>query len=255
MAAAMWSHPSDPSIYGVLDIDATPTLTAIDAARSEGVRLTVTHVVARAIALTLRRVPAANCKVRWGGRIAERETVDVFVTVATEGGRDLAGLKIDRTDEKSLARIAEELGARARGVRDGGEPETERGRSLFKKLPPGLTRPLFHVTNFLVNDLELNRPAWGMPADPFGSAVVTNVGTFGVDMAFAPFVPLARSAVLLLVPEIRERPFVENGVVVAKPVLRICATFDHRIVDGSLAGKLAKNMREFLADPRAMDAS
>jgi pyruvate/2-oxoglutarate dehydrogenase complex dihydrolipoamide acyltransferase (E2) component len=75
------------------------------------------------------------------------------------------------------------------------------------------------------------------------------VGMFGIDTAFAPMVPLARCPLLLLVPEVRERPWVENGKLVVRPVLRLCATFDHRIIDGHAAGKLAKAIRASLEAP------
>jgi pyruvate dehydrogenase E2 component (dihydrolipoamide acetyltransferase) len=79
-----------------------------------------------------------------------------------------------------------------------------------------------------------------MPRDPFGTAVITNVGGFGIDTAFAPFLPMGRTPMLLLVTKVRERPWVVDGEVVVRPVLRLCATFDHRIVDGYQAGQLAQ---------------
>jgi len=62
----------------------------------------------------------------------------------------------------------------------------------------------------LVNELDFDLPAQGMPRDPFGSAIVTNVGMFGIDTAFAPLLPMARCPMLILVPEVRRRPFVDR---------------------------------------------
>jgi hypothetical protein len=88
-----------------------------------------------------------------------------------------------------------------------------------------------------------------MPRDPFGTAVVTNVGSFGIDTAFAPFIPAGRTSMLLLLTEVKPRPMVVDGRVEARPVLRLCATFDHRIVDGSAAGVVAKELRELVERP------
>jgi hypothetical protein len=41
--------------------------------------------------------------------------------------------------------------------------------------------------------------------------VVTNVGMFGIDTSFAPFLPIARCPMLVLVTEVKERPVVESG--------------------------------------------
>jgi pyruvate dehydrogenase E2 component (dihydrolipoamide acetyltransferase) len=99
----------------------------------------------------------------------------------------------------------------------------------------------------LVNELHVELP--GMPGDPFGSAIITSVGMFGIDSAFAPFVPLARCPMLILVPEVRPRPWAVGESAVVRPVLRLCATFDHRIIDGAAAGRFAARLTELFASP------
>ena len=65
---------------------------------------------------------------------------------------------------------------------------------------------------------------------------------FGIDAAFAPFVPLARCPMLILVPEVRPRPWAVGDRAEVRPVLRLCATFDHRIIDGAAAGRFAARL-------------
>ena len=201
MAAAMWSRPRDPSIYGSMDVDASPALAFLrDAQQASGVKLTVTHLVARAAALALRDQPEINGKVRFWGRLEQRATVDIFVTVATEGNRDLSGARIDRADAKSLVEIAREVAERAGRIRTGTDASYQRSRGAFKQIPWWLARPATWLSDVLVNELHVDLAKQGMPCDPFGSAIVTSVGMFGIDAAFAPFVPLARCPMLLLVP-------------------------------------------------------
>jgi pyruvate dehydrogenase E2 component (dihydrolipoamide acetyltransferase) len=253
MAAAMWSPPRDPSIHGTLDIDAGPALRFLDEVRAKtSARVTITHLVARAVALALRDQPELNAKVRFWGRLEQRSSIDVFVTVATDGGRDLSGARIDRADQKSLVDIAGEIGSRARAVRDGADPSYRRSRTLFKKMPWWLARPATRVCDVLVNELHLDLAGQGMPRDPFGSAMVTSVGMFGIDTAFAPFVPLARCPILILLPEVRPRPWVDGDRIEIRPVLRLCATFDHRIVDGYQAGKMARTLIKLFATPESL---
>jgi hypothetical protein len=58
LAAGMWRKPSDPSIHGSMDIDAGPLLAFLEAhSRETETKLTVTHLVARAVALALREQP------------------------------------------------------------------------------------------------------------------------------------------------------------------------------------------------------
>jgi pyruvate dehydrogenase E2 component (dihydrolipoamide acetyltransferase) len=253
IAAAMWRPPRDPTIYGTLDVDATPLLAFIESFRErEATKLTVSHVVARALALAIARHPEVNAKVRFWGRLEQRESIDIVLQVATDGGRDLAAARIDDADRKSLADIAQELARQASRIREGRDERYASSRTLFQRLPWWLTRPVLGAADLVTNELHWHLPRQGMPRDPFGTAMVTNVGMFGIDTAFAPLTPIARCPILVLVTEVRDRPWVHDGAVVVRPVLRLCATFDHRIVDGFHAGKLAREMHALLAAPEEL---
>src|SRR5436305_362596 len=99
----MWRHPSDPTIYGSMDIDVTNTLRFVEEFRARtGLRLSMTHIVSRAVALALAKHPQLNSKVRYWGRLEQRRSVDLFVSVSTDGGRDLSGARLDGADQLSL---------------------------------------------------------------------------------------------------------------------------------------------------------
>lgn len=250
MAAAMWRAPSDPSIYGTMDVDATAALAFLAAHQAAtGVRLTITHLVARAVALALRDQPELNGKVRFWGKLEQRSTIDVFVTVATEGNKDLSGARIERADEKSLAELAGEIAERAGKIRSGRDTSYQKSRGALGRVPWWLARPATWLSDVLVNELHVDLAAQGLPRDPFGSAIVTSVGMFGIDAAYAPFVPLARCPMLILVPEIRPRPWAVGDAVEVRPVLRLCATFDHRLIDGAAAGRFAHRLTQLFAAP------
>lgn len=252
MAAAMWRRPSDPSIYGSMDVDVTAALEALSVWRERtGQRLTITHVVCRAVARAFARHPSLNAKVRLWGKLERRSSVDVFVSVASEGGRDLSGTRLEGADAMRLDEIARRVDQGKGSIRQGADRSFEQSRSLFKRLPWWATRPVLGAVDALTNELHLDLPGLGMPRDAFGTCVVTNVGMFGIDTAFAPFVPLGRCPMLLLITEVRERPWVVDGKLEVRKVLRLCATFDHRIVDGHAAGKLAREIRRLVEDPAA----
>jgi pyruvate dehydrogenase E2 component (dihydrolipoamide acetyltransferase) len=92
-----------------------------------------------------------------------------------------------------------------------------------------------------------------VPRDPFGSVMVTNVGMFGIDTGYAPLYPRGGPPVVVLVGAIGDEPACEGGQVVARPTLRLHATFDHRFIDGFHAGVLARTVRRLLAAPAEMD--
>ncbi|MBI5515702.1 MAG: 2-oxo acid dehydrogenase subunit E2 [Deltaproteobacteria bacterium] len=250
MAAAMWKNPDDPTIYGSMDVDVTDTLEALQAYRARtGLKATLTHVVARGVALAFAAHPQLNAKVRYWGKLERRRSVDLFVSVATGGGKDLSGARIDNADRLSVGDLVRAVGARAEGIRAGRDASFERSRGLFHKAPWWALRPVLRAVNTLTNELHVHLPAQGMPCDPFGTAVITNVGMFGIDTAFAPFLPLGRCPMLLLVTEARDRPWVLHGQLAVRKVLRLCATFDHRIIDGYSAGLLARELLRHVEAP------
>lgn len=252
IAASMWGRPADPTIYGFVDIDVSTTLPFIEDFRARtGLRLTITHLVSMAVARAFGKHPKLNAKVRYWGKIEERASVDVFVSISTEGGKDLSGTRVEAADTLSLEGLVESLQGRVEEVREGRDKDTTRTKNLLAQVPWWLARPALKLTDVLSNELHLDMPGLGLPIDPFGSAIVTNVGGFGIDTAFAPFVPMGRCPLLLLVTEIKERPLVIDGAIEARPVLRLCATFDHRIIDGYQAGLLAKEITSFVKGPRA----
>ncbi|HVY62834.1 MAG TPA: 2-oxo acid dehydrogenase subunit E2 [Planctomycetota bacterium] len=252
IAAAMWNAPNDPTIYGSIDVDATPILAAVEKVRATGAKITVTHFVARAAALLYRKYPEMNAKVRYWGKIELRDSIDLFLQVALDDGKDLSGVRIENADRKSAVELAQEISEKARKIRERSDPTYEKSRGLFGWLPWWLVRPILRFVDFLTNELHFHMPGMGAPRDPFGSAMITNVGMFGVDTAFAPFTPIARCPMIILVTEVRDRPWVVEKKLEVRPVLRLCATFDHRIVDGAYAGKLAREIIRLLEDPLAL---
>ena len=255
IAPAIWRDPRNPQIYGDIDVDATPILSFIDDVRAErGARVTVTHVVGRAIAHALAEHPDLNCSLA-RGRFIPRETIDISFVVAVEGGRDLSSVKVRNADRKSAYEIAEELSQRAARVRTGQDAEFGRMKRIIERTPGPLLRLGLSLADWITGDLRIDLRRWGLPTDPFGSAMVTSVGMFGVQRAYAPLSPYYRIPFLALVSEISEKPVVVDGQVVVRPILGISATIDHRYFDGAHAARLAHTVREYLADPAAHEPS
>jgi pyruvate/2-oxoglutarate dehydrogenase complex dihydrolipoamide acyltransferase (E2) component len=249
VAAQAWRSPHDPSVYAALDIPMRSALAYLERLRDEsGVRVTVSHLVTRGIALALRQYPGLNGIVA-RGRIMLRDTVDIFLQVAIEGGRELSGLKIARADEKSVVEIAREMEERVERLRQRRDRQVERTKSLLDRIPIPLLGPVMRTIAYLIYDLDLDLTRLGIVKDEFGSAMVTNVGMFGLTEAFAPLVPFSRTPLVVLVGEVQERPVVEAGRVVARPMMTLGVTFDHRFMDGWHGGAMAQLFRAYIEDP------
>ena len=248
VATAVWGLPSDPQIYGSVDVDAGAVLAFIEAANQNGARVTPTHVVGRAVAQALREVPSLNVRLS-RGRAIQRESIDVFFITAIKGGRDLSGVKVRHVDAKSAREVARELAERSERLRAGSDRDLARAKQVFERLPGPLARAALRLSAWATGDLALDIPALGLRASPFGSAMVSSVGMLGIPMGFAPIAWMYRVPLLILVGEISERPLVVSGQVQARPVLPLSATIDHRYVDGAEIGRALAALRRYLAAP------
>ncbi len=255
IASGAWGPPTDPQIYGSLDVDATRMLEWIAAERERtGVRLTPTHIVGRALALGLAAAPELNVLISRGKAI-HRETIDVFFIASVKGDDELSGVKVERVDERSAVDLARELGERAAKVRRGEDDVMDRSKKLVNSAPMPLLRKVIRLGGWLTSDAGLDAPGMGLPRYPFGSAMVTSVGMFGLTHGYAPLAAYYKVPLLIMVGALHEAPVAVDGQVEARQVLPITATIDHRYIDGSALARFAAAGKAYLADPGAFEPS
>src|SRR6266540_71861 len=223
IAGAMWGPPDDPQIYGAMEFDATPLKDLIDRSRAAGHHLTVTHLVGRSMALALAAVPDFNVRIH-GSKMIPRESVDIFFITAVEGGRSLSGVKVENSDKKSVFEIAKELGARASKMKAGDDPDFAKTKKTMEALPRQGLKAAMRFSAWVAGDRNRSIKALGVKANPFGSAMVTSVGMFGIPQGFAPLARFYRMPLLILVGEITDKPVAIDGQVVIKPMLPLTAT-------------------------------
>lgn len=260
IAAAAWPNPNDPTIYGMLDIRAEVLEAWLAEVRERtGTKVTVTHAVARAVALSLRDHPSLNGMIRRNA-IWLRDRVDVFLQVAippADGDlakADLSGALIRGAENLAIDGIATELRARALAIREDRDEEFKKTKGTLGLLPGFLLRPLLKVVDWVQYGLNLSLKWAGLAKDPFGSAMVTSLGMLGVRTAFAPIFPMAHTPLLVLVGSVEEVPVVEDGELAVGRMLRLTASMDHRMIDGFQASKLAVTLRGYLEEPTRMEA-
>jgi len=83
-----------------------------------------------------------------------------------------------------------------------------------------------------------------------GTFTITNGGVFG-SMLSTPILNPPQSAILGM-HAIQDRPVVEAGQIVIRPIMYLALTYDHRLVDGKTAVTFLKTIKELLEDPASM---
>jgi pyruvate dehydrogenase E2 component (dihydrolipoamide acetyltransferase) len=249
LAGAAWGPPNDPQFFGEMEIDAETLQDFIRHERERtGVHLTLTHVVGKAVAQGLAEVPSLGARLAHG-REYPRESVDVFFIVATDGGDDLTGVKVRHADRLSAVEIATEVERRTSVIATGADEELGQAKQMLTVLPPRVLKLAMRLSAWLSSDLDLDLPVLGVRKEAFGGAMVTSVGMWGVQHAYAPLAAFYRVPLLVCIGAVTPRPVAVAGRVVVRPMFTLTATFDHRYVDGYHAAQFAKAVQRYCAHP------
>jgi 2-oxoglutarate dehydrogenase E2 component (dihydrolipoamide succinyltransferase) len=81
-----------------------------------------------------------------------------------------------------------------------------------------------------------------------GTFTISNGGVYG-SMLSTPILNAPQSGILGM-HRIEERPVVKNGQIVARPMMYLALSYDHRIVDGKEAVTFLVRVKECLEDPQ-----
>lgn len=255
IALGTWRTVGDPTVYGSLSLKMDDAMAYLEEFRRRtGKRLTLTHMMAKAVSHVMHEVPDANAILRLG-RIYLRQDVGVFFQVMMKdpdtGELDLSGATVFDAHNKGLEQIVDEFEAHVQKVRARKDKALESTRSTFKRIPYSLLRFALNAIGFLSYTLNLDMRWAGIPKDPFGSAMVTNIGSLGLEEAYVPLVPYSRVPLLVAMGEVKQEPVVMDGKVGIGRIMRLYATFDHRVLDGAHAAKMTKILRRFFEEPVA----
>lgn len=253
IAIGTWRTAYDPSVYGTMELRMDEAVRYIAEFRDKtGKKLTLSHMMAKAAAMVLKECPDANAILRWN-RVYLRKRIGVFfqVVMTDEGvGKvDLSGATLYDVQDKSLVQIYDEFSEKVEKVRARKDPALEKTRSTFLGIPYFALGTVLRLISFLSYTLNLDLRRFGIPQDPFGSIMITNIGSLGLDTAYVPLVPYSRVPILIATGAVKDVPVVEEGKIVPGKVMRVNATFDHRFIDGFHASVMSRVLREWIEHP------
>jgi pyruvate dehydrogenase E2 component (dihydrolipoamide acetyltransferase) len=177
--------------------------------RSYGVNPTYLAFIARATIEAMKNWPWVNAEIR-GEQIVRKNYVNLGIAVALEGGQGLIVPVVKNAEGLNLLGIA-------RGIADIAD------RARNKKLTP--------------DDVQ------------GGTFTITNPGGWGAIIG-TPIISQPQVAILD-VEALVKRPVVvqdESGqdVIAIRPMMNLCLSYDHRLVDGAYAAQFMKELRENL---------
>jgi hypothetical protein len=253
IAIGTWRTVGDPSVYGTLELRMDEAMRYVQEFRQRtGRRLTISHLMAKAAAMVLKECPEANAILRFN-RLYLRKRIGVFFQVVMEdegeGKIDLSGATLYDVEQKSLLQICDEFEVKVAKVKARKDEALEKTRTTFLAVPYLLLNLVLRLISFLCFTLNLDLRRFGVAQDPFGSIMITNIGSLGLDVAYVPIVPFSRVPMLFAVGAVKEQARVVEGQVKAVRVMSVNATFDHRIIDGFHAATMSRVLRAWMEHP------
>jgi len=199
----------------------------------KGTRVTITAFLLKAIALAQIKHPASRTLLLPGLRMVTFEDVVAGFTVEREvnGAAVVFFGEIENPCQKSVATIAEELKDYVDEEIDSVEKLKE--QRLFTKFPWVLRQLVFHVGSWFPGfRLMCMRATFGL----------SSLGAPGVRSVWGPSVCTS----VFGVGAVEERVVVEEGKIVARPMMTLSLSFDQRVMDGGQAAEFVIEVKRLL---------
>ena len=206
------SKRTSPHVTSFIDADVTRLVNWRNSIKekfftSEGQKLTLTPIFIDAVARTLHDLPMLNISVD-GNTIIKKKNINIGMATALPDGNLIVPV-IKNANEKNLTGLA-------RAVNDLAD------RARNNKLKPD------EITG--------------------GTFTITNFGSYN-NLAGTPIINQPQAAILGIgavrkMPAVVETP--EGDVIGIRQIMILSLSYDHRVIDGALAGKFLNRLKEIL---------
>lgn len=210
------SKRTSPHVTSFIDADVTKLVLWRNSIKEkflikEGQKLTLTPIFIDAAARALQEYPMINVSVE-GTNIIKRKNINIGMATALPDGNLIVPV-IKNADEKSLTGLAKAVNDLA-------------DRARNNKLKPE----------------EISG----------GTFTITNFGSYN-NLAGTPIINQPQAAILgtgavRKTPAVIETP--EGDVIAIRYIMILSLSYDHRVIDGALAGKFINKVKEILEDYR-----
>ncbi|NQU85286.1 MAG: 2-oxo acid dehydrogenase subunit E2 [Mariniphaga sp.] len=252
VAATIYKKPSDSKIFGTVEIDVTELEKYISDKRKEGLKITLTHVIVLIVARALKQeVPELNTYVK-RGNIVHRNYVDATVSVLLPGGR-MGSVKVKDADNLTLKEIVDLMSGEIKKSRKGDENSTMQSKHLLASIPWPFRNWVFRLYKMFTIDWGISLPFLGLNSDSFGSFVISNIGSIGLDMGYPSLLPSSNVAFVMIMGGIYKKPVVVNDEIVVRRIMSLGAALDHRVTDASQGGKLFRFIKYMVKNPELLE--
>lgn len=252
VASTIYQRPTDSKIFGSVEIDITDLLAYISRKRKEGLKITPTHIFILAAARALStEVPELNTYVK-RGNIVQHDHIDVSVSVLLRGGQ-MGSIMAANADKLSLSQLVECMSKEIENSRKGSENNTMKMKNVLGNIPWPLRGLVYRMVKTITMKWGWSLPLFKLSANSFGSFMVSNIGSIGLDMGYPALFPSSNVSFVLILGGVAKKPWVVNEKIEIRTILSLGAALDHRVVDASHGGLLFRYIKQVIRNPEVLE--
>ncbi len=252
VSSAIYKRPSDGKVFGSVEIDVSELENYVNQKRKEGLKITLTHIFTLAVARGLKyEVPELNCYIR-RGNLVQRSQIDAMVSVLIRDN-EMSSVRVEHADQLNLTDLSKVLTDGIRNSRSGDESNTMQMKGKIARIPWPFRGWVFNTIKTLTLKWGVSLPSIGLTANNFGSFVITNIGSIGLDTGFPALFPISNVPFVFVMGGVAKKAVVVDDEVVIRRMITLSSAMDHRVVDAIHGGKLFKYIKQIVKDPSVLE--
>jgi len=252
VASSIYRRPTDSKIFGSVEIDITDLEMYIAEKRKKGIKATLTHIFILAAARALKEeVPEMNTYIK-RGNVVLRDHIDVMVSVLLRESK-MGSVLIKDADTLTLEELIQVMNNEVHLSRQGSENKTMQIKDKLAFIPWPFRGWVMRFLKTITADLGFSFPSLGLSANSFGSFVVSNIGSLGLDMGYPALFPSSNVSFVLVLGGVNRKPAVVGEQILPRTILSLGAALDHRVVDASHGGLLFRYLKKIVKNPELLD--
>ncbi|PSR12757.1 MAG: dehydrogenase [Bacteroidetes bacterium] len=247
-AATIYQKPRDSKIIGSVELDITVLNAFIQQQRQAGLKVTLTHVITLATARAMAtELPALNTYIR-RGNVVSHPQIDATISVLLKNAQ-MGTIRLEHADQLTLAEAVAAMTDKvkiARTTKDG----SQELKTMLARIPWPFRQWMYQLLYTLTVRWGFNLP--GLTAHRFGSFVVSNIGSLGLDIGYPALLPAANISFVLILGGHQEKPCVVDGQIVPRTLLKLGIAMDHRLLDAAQGGELFRYLKQVVRWPEVL---
>jgi pyruvate/2-oxoglutarate dehydrogenase complex dihydrolipoamide acyltransferase (E2) component len=248
VASTIYKKPVDSKIFGGVEFDITELEKFVSSKRKEGLKITFTHFFVLAIAKALKKeIPEFNTYIR-RGKINSRPSIDAVVSVL-QSDESMSSIMIPKADEFNFKNLELYMNSEIIKSRRGDENGTMKNKNFIALLPWPFRNWFFYIYKTIAINWGIYMPVLGLSPNSFGSFLITNIGSLGIDYGFPALLPSSNLSFVFVMGGIQKKPVVINDEIVIRKMMSVSIVFDHRLTDASHAARLLRFLKQAIKHP------